>query len=86
MSKYQAWILKERHLTPLTDVIVIDTMGNIRRHIQNTYECPYCHKTYTCSLSNKITFRKCRYCNNSVSPYKGDITDFIYLPEGVETF
>ena len=84
MDKYQPWILKERNLAPLTNVITINADGNIRRHIRNTYECPYCHETYTCTMTNKFDVRKCRYCNHRVSPYKGDTTDIIYLPEGVE--
>ncbi len=84
MGKYQSWILKERNLAPLTNVITLDMNGNVRRRIYNTYECPYCHKTVTCTLTNKFNSRKCRYCNHPVSPYKGDTTDIIYLSKGVE--
>ena len=85
MSKYQSWILNKRELAPLSNTaITLDINGNVRRHIYNTYECPYCHTTVTCTLTNKLDFRKCRYCHHPVSPYKGDITDIIYLPEGVE--
>lgn len=44
MSKYQSWILNKRELAPLSNVITLDMNGNVRRHIYNTYECPYCHK------------------------------------------
>lgn len=82
--KYQSWILKERHLAPLSNVTLHDTKGNVLRHIRNTYECPYCHKTVTPTATNRFDVRKCRYCNHPVSPYKGDITDTIFLPVGVE--
>ncbi len=84
MIKYQSWMLNKRELAPLSNVVTMNTEGNIRRRIYNTYECPYCHKTITCTLTNKFTMRKCRYCNHPVSPYKGDVTEIIYLPEGVE--
>lgn len=83
MSKYMNWILKERNLAPLSNIIMEDMNGNIRRRIYNTYECPYCRETITCM--NKLNIRKCRFCNHPVSPYKGDVTDIIYLPEGVES-
>ena len=85
MGKYLQWILKERNLAPLSNVVVCNSAGHIRRRIQNTYECPYCHKTYKCIMSNEFNIRKCRFCSHPVSPYKGDITSEIWLPEGIET-
>ena len=84
MGKYLSWILHKRELAPLSNIITSDANGNIRRIIYNTYECPYCHKTYKCTISNEFDVRKCRWCNHPVSPYKGDTTYEIWLPKGVD--
>lgn len=85
MGKYLAWVLKEQKLAPLGNVTTVNEKGYILRHIRNVYECPYCHRTYECILTNKFDIRKCRWCNHSVSPYKGDTTCEIWLPKGAET-
>lgn len=80
-TSYKEWILKEKAFVPLPDVVNVDDDGNVLRKVNYVYECPYCHETITCRLSNKLTIRKCRFCNHSVSPYKGEIVDTIWIPE-----
>lgn len=86
MGKYMQWVLNKRELTPLSNVTLVDaTTGYVRRHIHNIYECPHCHKTTDSLLTNECNIRKCRWCKNSVSPYKGDTRYYVFLPESVNT-
>lgn len=73
-SKYEKWILKEMTLAPLPRV-PIHSGNKTLRHIRYTYECPYCHKTYLCTITNEFNVRKCRWCNKKVSPYNGEICE-----------
>ena len=84
MGKYPEWVLVKRELMPKDWCVLGDGKGNIQRKIRNTYACPHCHKTFY-SATNKADARKCRWCNQKVSPYTGDTTYEIWLPEGVET-
>lgn len=75
------WILKEKQILPLSNTILANKNNEVLRKVNYIYECPYCHNTITCNLTNKLTIRKCRYCNNSVSPYKGEIIENIWIKE-----
>ena len=84
MSKYLEWKLVKRELLPIDSYTVVgDNNGAIKRHIKNTYACPYCDKQIY-GIRNKLEIRKCRFCGHYVSSYKGDTRDEIWLPEGVE--
>lgn len=85
LGKFLPWILKERKLLPLENVTLGDCKGNIQRKIKNIYECPYCHKEieFLTNATAKLA-RKCRFCNHNVSPFKGNVDDTIWLPEGVD--
>ena len=85
MAKYESWILRERKLLPLGNRRLCNEDGLFQRVIRNIYECPYCHKEIYSNFTNKCNSRKCRFCNHPVSPYKGDTTEQIWLPEDVDT-
>ena len=85
MGKYEQWILKERKLLPLGNTRLCNPDGLYQRIIRNIYECPYCHAETYSALTNKCNSRKCRFCNHPVSPYTGDTTEQIWLPDGVDT-
>lgn len=78
--KYESWILKETKIVEYTELVeTSDNEGKVKTRLLYVYECPHCHKTYSSGLSNKMTLRKCRYCNKPVSSYKGEIIDYIWL-------
>lgn len=79
-QKYERWILKEKQLASLSDVEMVNDEGNVLQKVNYVYECPYCHQTITCWLSNKLTIRKCRFCSHPVSPYQGEIVETMWVP------
>lgn len=74
MGKYLSWIIANTEKEP-TDVR--DAEGNVRYILRYTYECPHCHAQYESSLPS-FDFRKCRCCNENVSPYKGKLVHEVW--------
>ncbi len=84
MSKYLEWKLVKRELLPNDSFAVIgNNKGQIKWHVRNIYACPYCDRQIY-GIRNKLEIRKCLFCRHYVSPYSGDTSDEIWLPEGVE--
>ena len=80
--KYESWVLVKKEVMPnLNGCRLLNDEGKILRNISYTYACPYCHKEYPCSISNRLTFRKCRYCDKRVSPYKGEVIESAWMSE-----
>lgn len=80
--KYESWILAKREVAAdRSSFSIINNEGQKLRSIEYTYACPHCHKEYHCYLSNRLTFRKCRYCNQPVSPYQGEIIESAWMSD-----
>lgn len=78
--KYESWILARKEIVPSDGGFAfINDEGKELRSIEYVYECPYCHKEYHCKLTNNLNFRKCRYCNQRVSPYKGEVIESAWM-------